>query len=402
MPTFTSQIIKHYKPGMTAIDVAKELGYKWSDKEYNTLNATFQRLKKSGRLGPADSSEAATEAPPEMSLQDKIKADFDKIHESARNRELKSKYNHLLSQYEESEKRFDALVGIKQAVDIHSIPPIIRGSKHEAVPVVMLSDWHFEETVFGATINNLNEYNLDIASARWNKCIQNSMRLVAKERQSSDIEQIVIWLGGDFITGYIHEELEESNGLSPTQATRFAKEKIINALNFYIAHGKFKKITVVCNYGNHGRTNKKPRVSTGYKNSYEWMMYMDIADYFSNNKSIDFVIPNGLFAYVEVLGYINRFWHGDTIQYGGGIGGLTVPLIKAIQRYDSTIKADYNFMGHYHQFWEATKNCMVNGSGIGFNAYAQRIGASCEPPQQGFKMIDSKYGYTTKLQIVCT
>ena len=56
---------------------------------------------------------------------------------------------------------------------------------------------------------------------------------------------------------YIHEELEESNYLSPTQATRFAKEKkIITAIKFYLQHGKFDKITVVCNYGNHGRTNK--------------------------------------------------------------------------------------------------------------------------------------------------
>jgi hypothetical protein len=334
-------------------------------------------------------------------ITEKINFDISKIQESAKYRELKDKYNFLLNQYEESEKRFDALVNIKSQTDVYEILPSAKSNPNEACPIIMLSDWHFEEQVDPQTINGLNEYNLDIAARRWNKCIQNSLKLVQKERHTSEINQIIIWLGGDFITGYIHEELEESNYLSPTQATRFAKEKIISALKFYSEYGKFEKITVVCNYGNHGRTNKKPRVSTGYKNSYEWMMYNDIADYFENNKSMSFVIPNGLFAYVSLYDFNLRFWHGDTVSYGGGIGGLTVPLIKAITRYDQTIKADYNFMGHYHQLFQATKNCIVNGSGIGFNAYAQRIGASNERALQGFVIIDKVHGMTIKTPIFC-
>ena len=334
-------------------------------------------------------------------IAERINFDIGKIQESAKYRELKDKYKYILSQYEESEKRFDALVNIKGDVGIHEIDPSPVGSVGEACPVIMLSDWHFEERVDGDTINGLNEYNLEIAAVRWNKCIQNSLKLVQKERHTSEINDIVIWLGGDFITGYIHEELEESNYLSPTQATRFAKSKIISALNFYKDYGKFDKITVVCNYGNHGRTNKKPRVSTGYKNSYEWMMYQDIADYFSSDSKFSFVIPNGLFAYIKLYDYNLRFWHGDTVSYGGGIGGLTVPLIKAITRYDQTIKADYNFMGHYHQLFQATKNRIVNGSGIGFNAYAQRIGASNERSLQGFVIIDKVHGMTIKTPIFC-
>jgi hypothetical protein len=338
---------------------------------------------------------------PELTIDERVNIDIHKAQESAKIREYKAKYTYVLKKLEESEKQFDALIGIKEPVDIIEIEPVLSYGKHEACPVVMLSDWHFEERVDSQNINGLNHYDLDIAQKRWNTCIQNSMKLVHRERYSSEIKQIIIWLGGDFITGYIHEELEESNYLSPVQAVRFAKQQIITALKFYAEHGKFEKIIVVCNYGNHGRTMKKPRVSTSYKNSYEWMMYKDIQDYFSANKKFEFVVPDGLFAYVSIYGFTNRFWHGDTIQYGGGIGGLTIPLIKAIGRYNTTIKADFNFMGHYHQLFEATKDCMVNGSGIGYSAYAQRIGASLERPQQGFKVIDSKHGYTTKLQIFC-
>jgi hypothetical protein len=224
---------------------------------------------------------------------------------------------------------------------------------------------------------------------------------VNKERATVKIETLLLWLGGDFITGYIHEELEEGNYLSPTEATRFAKEKIIVAIKFLLEYGNFKKLLIPCNFGNHGRTTKKPRFSTGYKNSYEWMMYKDIADYFKDQPKVEFIIPNGLFAYVDVMGHMCRFWHGDSIKYSGGIGGLTIPLIKAIQRYDQQQKADYNFMAHYHQLWQATKNCIVNGSGIGFSPYAQRIGASPEEPVQSFCIIDEKYGLTIKTPIFC-
>lgn len=330
-----------------------------------------------------------------------VQSDIAKARTAAKLREAEFKYKHVLRELEEADKRFDALIQIKEEVTIHQIDPVLSQSKHEAIPVIMLSDWHFEERVDDFTINGLNHYNLEIASKRWVTCIQGSLKLVNKERLSSDISQAVVWLGGDFITGYIHEELEENNYLSPTQATRFAKEKIITALKFYLEHGKFKKITVVCNYGNHGRTNKKPRISSAYKNSYEWMMYQDIRDYFSNENRLDFVSPSGMFAYVNIMQLTCRFFHGENIKFGGGIGGLTVPLIKAIHRLNIQLPADYNFMGHFHQYWEATKDCTVNGSGIGFNAYAQSIGASCEPPVQGFRLVDSKYGMTTKLPIFC-
>ena len=131
------------------------------------------------------------------------------------------------------------------------------------------------------------------------------------------------------------------------------------------------------------------------------MMYKMLQKKYEKNKKINFIVPNGMFTYVTIYNFVSRFFHGDSIKYGGGIGGLTVPLIKAIQRYDQQQQADYNFMGHFHQLWQATRNCIVNGSGIGFSPYAQRIGASPEEPMQSFSLIDKKYGLTIKTPIFC-
>lgn len=366
---------------------------------HNSAKTTRHRVLKS--LDSATISSQPTSAPRDKTDTEVMMEDLTIRRLKAQVSDAKKKYDNLLEHFEEGEKRFDALLGIKEPIDISPIQYAESTDKSEAIPIISLSDWHFEERVDSANINGLNEFTPEIASFRWVKCIQNSLKLIYKERNNVVIEDVILWFGGDFITGYIHEELEESNYMSPTQATRFAKEKLVAALNFYIEHGKFKNITVVCSFGNHGRLHKRPRISTGYKNSYEWMMYKDIQDMFSTNDKVKFIVPDGLFAYVNVYDKTLRFWHGDTIKYGGGIGGLTIPLIKAIQRYDQQIHADYNFIGHFHQYFQATKNCIVNGSGIGFNAYAQSIGASPEEPTQSFCLIDKKNGLTIKAPIFC-
>lgn len=344
----------------------------------------------------------ATVAPEDEKPVEEILQEDIKIRRlEAKARESERRYKAALAALEEAEHRYDVLVQIKEPVDIIDITPSKDESKSSATAIVLLSDWHFEETVEGSTINNINNYNLKIAERRWFNCIQRSLRLIQKERHSDNVDTLILWLGGDFITGYIHEELMETNSLSPIQATLFAKEKIITALNFYLQYGGFKEIIVVCNYGNHGRTTQKIRVSSGYKNSYEWGMYHDVQAYFKNESTFQFVIPNGLFAYVKQYGKLLRFWHGDNIKYNGGVGGLTIPLRKAIMEMDKSFKADFNFMGHYHTFYEATQNCQVNGSGIGYGPYAQRINAPSEPPMQGFRMLHSKYGFTVKMPIYC-
>lgn len=332
--------------------------------------------------------------------KDVILEDIKERRYKAKINEMERKYNALLKEYEHAEARVDAVLNITEPLDSVVIEPL-ESKRDESTAIIGLSDWHFEETVEKETINNINEYTLKIAEKRFFNCVQNSLKLVKKERHTDNVNQLVLWLGGDFITGYIHEELIEGNSLSPTQATRFAKQKITAAIEFYLKYGEFERIIIPTSYGNHGRTTKKIQAATGYKNSYEWMMYMDLQDWFKNEPKVQFIVNNGIFTYVEVYGKVNRFWHGDNIRFGGGVGGLTIPLRKAIMETDRQRRADFNFLGHFHNYFEATNNCLVNGSGIGFGPYAQRINASPEPPIQMFKTLNKKHGYTSKYPIIC-
>ena len=331
-------------------------------------------------------------------VEEQIKEDMLAMRQKAKEKEIQKKYEAALRINEELQERYDAELQITERVEPSAIINSNKKKKDEATAIVMFSDWHVEERVDAGTINDINSYSPKIAEARANAVIANSLKLINKEREHSDIDTLVLWLGGDFITGYIHPELEESNYMSPIEAVMFAKRLLSGAIQYYLEQGNFKKIIIPCNVGNHGRTMQKPRVSTANKNSYEWMLYHDLKN---NFKHPQFIIPDGMYTYVNIYDRLFRFFHGDNIKFGGGIGGLTVPLIKAIMRADQQTKAYYNIMGHYHQYWEAASNCLVNGSLIGYGAYAQRIGATPEVPQQGLRIMDKKRGLTAKFPIFC-
>jgi len=264
-------------------------------------------------------------------------------------------------------------------------------SKTQGVPVMLWSDWHVEEQVDPITVNDRNEYNPKIAKRRSERIAEGCAWLIETLKAGWEIKRAVIWLGGDLITGYIHEELVESNAMSPTNAILLA-QKLIEAALLYIAEEcKLERIDVICNHGNHGRTTMKRRVQTSAANSYENLLYKVMASRFEDDPRFHFQIAEGSHSYAEVLGETIRFHHGDDIRYGGGIGGLTIPLRKAINGWTSHKPADITCIGHFHQFMDIG-NAVVNGSLIGWNAYALSIKATYEPPRQAFFLMDADHG----------
>jgi hypothetical protein len=79
------------------------------------------------------------------------------------------------------------------------------------------------------------------------------------------------------------------------------------------------------------------------------------------------------------------------VKYQGGIGGLTVPLNKAVIGWNNARYADVTCGGHWHQYLPLP-NAVVNGSLIGYNPYAEWIRASPEKPQQASFVVDKKHG----------
>ncbi len=106
---------------------------------------------------------------------------------------------------------------------------------------------------------------------------------------------------------------------------------------------------------------------------------------------VTFEITNSAHQYVQVYDRTLHFHHGDEVQYQGGIGGLGIPLLKAVPQWDSVRFADWHFIGHWHQLRDYGR-ALVNGSLIGFGPYSQKIRASFEEPMQGLFFVDKVRG----------
>lgn len=310
------------------------------------------------------------------------------------------KYKELLKRYVDLEDRYAAVVEINSAVvNPIVIQPDPSNTKSEAVAIALASDWHVGQRIDGNTVNNINKYNPDICKKRATNYFKNLLKLIQKERQDVIIAKMILWLGGDFLSGLIHPELVEDNYLSPFEEVLFAQELITGGLNFLLDYGDFKEIIVPCSFGNHGRGSEKKMIATAHKNSFEWLLYKILAKVFENEPRLTFNVSDSYFSYMEIFGKTLRFHHGDMIKSGGGVGGVAIPLNKYIFKSNMQTQADLDLIGHFHQFTRGT-NFIINGSLCGFDAYALSIGASPERPQQAFQLLDSKRGCTISAPIL--
>ena len=285
---------------------------------------------------------------------------------------------------------------IKEAID--TAPPRLytpqphHGKRRNMTAVALASDWHVEETVDPRSVAGVNSYSPEIAERRIDRFFDAIVWNIEHHRASERlaIDDMVLWLGGDLITGYIHRELIEGNSASPLNAIQWLKPRIEAGI---IALAERIHLRVVCSYGNHGRTTEKRQVATGAANSFEYAMYLDLARSLAG--AVDFhVTPSG-HQRINVYDFKIHFHHGDDVRGGGGIGGLAPPLLRRVAGWDSQSSnaADVHCIGHFHRLIDFG-NVVVNGSLIGFAPYAESIGAPDEPAQQAMFYIDEKRGKT--------
>lgn len=302
------------------------------------------------------------------------------------------KYKSLLDKIDRVVKERDAVIQMKERLSTYKIQPS-KHEKSEAVAFLVASDWHVEETVKSNTVNGLNSYNINIAKERAEKFFQNGLRLVKIQQKDTDIDTIVLALLGDFISNGIHDELMETNSLQPIDAAIFAQNLIASGIEYLLKDKSIKKIVIPCHSGNHGRITEKRRISTENGNSLEYFMYCELANYFEGNPRVEFLVSQSYLSYLDVYGYTIRFQHGHAVRYGGGVGGITIPVNKAIAQWNKLQKVDLDVFGHFHQKFDGG-NFICNGSLIGYNAYALSIKASYERPTQAFFCMSKKHGKT--------
>lgn len=307
--------------------------------------------------------------------------------------DLKKRYSAALEQLDAEKaavQNLTSLANVKPKKIGRSRP---KGSRPQATVVLVLSDWHVEEHVKPETCRNLNEYTLAIADRRIQQLVQRASMLIEHERHLTDIRRICVAALGDFITGHIHDDLIEVTQLAPLAATRWAGERLGGVID---AMAEIAPVLVATCSGNHGRSTKHPRMATENDHSFEQHLYMTMASQ-ERRSHVEWQIGEGYLNIVNLDGFILRAHHGHAVRFGGGIGGLTIPLNKAIANWNQAQRADLDVLGHWHTFSWLPYRFVANGCLIGHNAFADRIKAEYQPPSQSLIVIDHDHGRVTKV-----
>lgn len=260
----------------------------------------------------------------------------------------------------------------------------------EATAVVLASDWHLEQRVDPRRLTYFNEYNINIAEDRSKQFFINVVKLLNKEQKTTKIENLILWLGGDFISGNIHDALTAICAFGPAQAIIFAQELLIGGIQFLLDNTDVK-ITCPTSCGNHSRITKKVWISTEEDNSLETIIYHNIKQYFKGNPRFELLMPSGPITILNVYDKKIAFAHGHHgVKFMGGVGGIDVPLRKYILKKFSKLPMFYMIcIGHFHQY-KQDSSFAVNGSMIGYDDYSESMGFEFDVPRQTFFLIDKK------------
>jgi hypothetical protein len=332
---------------------------------------------------------ASKYAPP----AEQVVADRERLRKEAEANSLRLRYKQALATIEAQEKQIRVIGALQTGIQTHVIKPATSTRGNEATAVVLASDWHYAGRV-GSEVGGLNKFNLDIAHERITKFFKKALYLTNLLAKDIPVPTMVLALLGDFITGHIHEEFMETNQLPPMLELVAVQNEIISGIQFLLDNSD-RTLVIPCHSGNHARTTKTTHFASENGHSLEYLMYLHLQAYFAakGEKRVTFIVPDGPHSYLDIYGTTVRFQHGHMVKYGGGVGGLTIPLNKAIAQWNKGRHADLDVLGHFHQMFDGG-NFIVNGSLIGYDSFALSIKASYEKPKQALFLLDRKRGRT--------
>lgn len=264
------------------------------------------------------------------------------------------------------------------------------------VPTLLASDWHWGEVVDPNQVNGVNQYNLAIAQRRAKNMIEVTIDLLRNHIAHKSYPGIVFALGGDMVSGDIHEELSVSNEaeIMPTVIDLWATlvwciEKLAD---------EFGNVFVPCVTGNHGRNTHKIRMKGRNYTSFDWLCYQFLAKRFEADKRVQFLISDGSDAHYQLYSHKYVLTHGDQFRGGDGMIGALGPIIRGDHKKrsrNSQIDMEYDtlLLGHWHQLIQLQR-LIVNGSLKGYDEYAYQNNFPFEPPRQALWITHPEHGIT--------
>jgi hypothetical protein len=265
-----------------------------------------------------------------------------------------------------------------------------------ATACLQLSDLHLDEVVNPEEVGGLNAYSREIAEKRLKRWALKACELGDMHRHAWD--GAVVFLGGDLVSGAIHDELKESNAdFLPGTMIHWAPllaAAIKQVADFY---GRVHVPSVV---GNHGRLTIKKQAKGRGRNSWDFLLAEMVRSHFTGDDRVTWDVSGGSYLFVPVYGDHYYLTHGDEVGGGSGWAGIWSPLGTIARRGAELgqahgIRPCAAVVGHWHQLVQAlSRGLALNGSLKGWDEFACTLRFRPEPAQQAWWVHTPTHGAT--------
>lgn len=280
----------------------------------------------------------------------------------------------------------------------------VPGKSSTGIPLICVNDWHWGEFVDPDQVGGVNKFNRAIARDRVRELHDTVIDLCFNHMTNPSYPGAVIAILGDMITGNIHEDLALTNDGPVMWSVNEVENQLIGLIKSW--KKKFGKIAVVCVPGNHGRNTVKPRVNNKVYESYEWLIYVHIEQYFRGDPNVSVYVPNEVDAHFSIYGHRIMATHGDTLGVKGGDGliGALGPIARGAMKVGAQqrqIGRDFDtlLIGHFHFYMprgDATP-VLMSSALMGYNTYAHlQLRVRASRPSQALSFIHHKHGFTAQ------
>lgn len=324
--------------------------------------------------------------------------------------ELKKLNTKLLAELSIKDNEISKIIDIKNSIDHKGhykgdfAFDLNKSSSDENIATLFFSDEHFGEVVNPEQVNGINEYNTKIAVNRYQNIITNSLDVMFNHLNNVNKKKLVINLGGDNISGDIHDELSATNDMTTMESVYVYVEEKERGIKTLLSAG-FEQILINCVRGNHDRNTDRVHTKNILETSSAYLVYKFLQKIFAGDDRVIFNIAQGQDCLYQLNNHRMLLTHGDCFKGGNGIGGITIPILRGFMKKQSNYNAvglgfDSMCIGHFHQYTSINGGqVIINGSLKGYDEYSQRMGFGYQEPSQAMWLTNPKHGITIQLPI---
>ena len=260
------------------------------------------------------------------------------------------------------------------------------------VALVHLTDWQAGKVSVS--------YNIEVLRKRMAQMVDKVMALTDIQRAHHPVNDCVLVLGGDMVEGLTVFPGQQYEIEAHLFEQLFSVASIIEQCVHTLA-GHFRKVHVVCEYGNHGRIGRKGDMPSS--DNVDRMAYKIASERCAHLKHVTWQQSADWYQIATIGNYKLLVVDGDEIPSFGG-QTPSYSILRKCNGWATFMEFDDAILGHFHTPINLTManggRIWVTGSPESDNQYAKSFVAAVGKPSQRLMFVDPDKGRVT-CEYVC-